>query len=440
MKTNLYRIGLWAEDKGLVGEKETFITGAIVCAASKPMGFGLEAPAGSGKTVAADLLLGDGDNIEGLVHSTSVYYKDAGSQTSFFRDADKINMSDIIFVRELQKDKSHDTVEAIKSITEGKSAGRRRVDVTDQDDMVKMDKIKARPVVYTLAIENDTKPDAELRRRFITMSTDVSKEQTGRVLSVKAKKRFDKLSGRVLTDDESDKVKKDYNSIRKMKFRVLNPFAEEFAQIMAEIAPDQKVRSMAEHFWDVMDGVTKLNYVEGRVAVGNDGLTLIANVQDLFQTLDVYKDAFMRDVYSIPPLGDIILRGFREAGKVEQSAKKSDLAQYTSELAAARWIDINHLRKSIKEQQKVVLAKNVVIQICKQLVDAGYLEDYKDGQTTLYQVQQEFREFENPDWSQLVEQAAQRVKEKYPDKFEQWYDMQWKSYQHPITGEEVKYG
>lgn len=439
MTTNLYQIGQWAKDQGLVGEREIFLTGAIIAVSGKPIGFGIEAPAGSGKTVVADLLFGDkdADGRQGLIKRDYIYFKDAGSATSFFYDADRINAARIVVFMELQKDKTDTTVEAIKSMTEGKFASRRVTDVTK--DAVKEQKIRPKTVAYTLAIENDTKPDAELRRRCITMATDVSKEQTGKVLDLKAALRFDYEASAILTDAERKSIYDDFNAILVTDFKVVNPFAQEFVKAVAKIAPDQKVRSMAEHFWNVMEGVTKLNYLEGRVAVGKDGRTLISNIQDLYQTLAIYKRAFIRDVYSIPPLGDIILKGFDDALNVEASKKDDvvgDLSKFglTGE-GGSRWIDVNHLRKAIKEKQKVVLAKNVVIQICRQLVDAGYLEDWKDGTTMKYQIQERLRDFDEPDKNKLIECASNLVKEKYPEKHEKWLQLQSQSYQDPITGE-----
>lgn len=454
MTTDLYQIGQWAEDKGLVGEKEIFLTGAIVAVSGKPIGFGIEAPAGSGKTVVADLLFGDksADGPEALVDRKNMYFKDAGTSTSFFYDADAINKARIVLFMELQKDKTDTTVEAIKSMTEGKFATRRVTDVTTKT--VKEQRIRPKTVAYTLAIENDTKPDPELRRRCITMATDVSKKQTKNVLRLKAQLRFDHESSRILTDGERKKIRDDFNSILQTNFKVINPFAETFIESVAAIAPDQKVRSMAEHFWNVMEGVTKLNYLDGRIEVGKDGTTLVSNVQDLFQTLAIYKNAFIRDIYSIPPLGDIILKGFDDVSSVQET-KKTDtggLEQYGIHdgISSSRWVDVNHLRKAIKEKQKVVLAKNVVIQICKQLVDAGYLEDWKDGSVIKYQIQEKFVEFDAPNWKHLVEEASVRMKERYPKEHDRWLAEQYKPYKHPIsgdligpsegTGEKIEYG
>lgn len=438
MKTNLYSIGQWYKNRGLVGETELALVQTVVATSGKYMGFGLEAPSGSGKSATMDLLVGRGDGEDtALIKSHHVYFKDAGSATSFFYEADKINAAKIIVFFELQKDKSDMTVEAIKSMTEGKAATRKVTSVA-KDDVLEQ-RILPKTVLYTLAIENDTKPDPELRRRCITMSTDVSKKQTANVLDIKAKARWDIDSISFLTAEEANTIRNDVNALLMLDYKVVNPFAEDFAKIVADISPDQKVRSMMEHFWDVMEGVAKVNSFD-RVMVDDNGPTVICDVQDLFQTLDIYKNSFLRDVYSIPPLGDIILKGFDDASVVEETKKgMNNLGNYgVVEQDNSQWVDINHLRKSIKEKQKVVLAKNVVIQICRQLVDAGYLEDWKDGTVIKYQVQEKFREFASPDATKLVESAFARVQKRYPKISERWYEQQKCEYQHPVTGEKVK--
>jgi ribosomal protein S8 len=434
---SLYDIGRWYENQGLVGEKSLALTQTIVAISGKPMGFGLEAPAGSGKSVTMDLLVGDEDTNSGLIDNKYIYFKDAGSETSFFRDAEAINKKRIIVFKELQKDKTHMTIEAIKSMTEGKNANRRVTDITK--DKVVNQQIEPKTVMYTLAIENDTKPDPELRRRCITMATDVSKEQTSEVLGIKSMLRWDKESIKIMEDNESEEIKRFVNDFLKMQFKVANPYAHIFAKTVEGVAPDQKVRSMIEHFYNVMEGVTKLNSAGGnRVVVEGD--KLICNIQDLYQTLDIYKQSFLRDVYSIPPLGDIILQGFNDVAKVDATDKgpsSSSLNQFISTATTGTWVDIEHLRKAIKAEQKVVLAKNVVIQICRQLVDAGYLEDWRDGQTTKYQIQEEYKEFGKIDAKEFIKEAATLVKKKYPQVFDRWRSMQETSYIHPIDGHSV---
>jgi hypothetical protein len=394
-----------------------------------------------------DLLVGDPNNdIPCLINKKHVYFKDAASATAQWYEADQIANKKLFVLKELQKDKSHDAVEMIKSMTEGKSARRKVTNIAHGtvDEQI----IKPMPVLFTYAIENNSaNPDAELQRRCITMCTDISKDQTGKVLKTKAKLRWDIESTKCLTDEEEKSIKADVNAIFSSNFGVLNPFAEIFAESIAEIAPDQKVRSMLEHFWDVMDGVVKINAASNPLFVlKGEKPYYIANIQDLFQTIDIYKDSFLRDVYSVPPMGDIVLQGFKDATAVQKTTKipkemkgNASLGAYVSELSMGDdWFEVQHVKKSIKEKQDIVLSTKVVRDICYQLVDAGYLEIDKNDKVPQFKMVDEMHEFMKPNPQELYNFAHKLVAEKYPQKLKQWSERQFVAYQHPVSGEYVQ--
>lgn len=433
----LYDIGRWYENRGLVGEKKLAIVMTAVAISGKPIGFGLEASSGSGKSATMDLLTGHEGQDDGLISEKYIYYKDAGSATSMYYDTEKINQAKIMVFAELQKDKSDNSVEAIKSMTEGKQAKRKVTDVTTDGVITQV--IDPKTVMYTLAIENDYKPDAELRRRCITMSNDISKHQTDLVLDMKAAQQWDKNASIIMTEQEADNIKRTVNSLLMQTFDVKNPFAKPFAKYIAEIAPDQKVRSTASHFWNVMNSITLLNSMDRIMTID----TVISNIQDLLMTLDVYSDSFVRDVYSIPALGDVVLQGFNDAAKVDATVKvsninKSTLAQFGADVEASGWYEVNHIRKAIKEKQNIVLAKNIVMTNCRLLVDVGYLEDDRESKVVKFQVQDKFKTFNDPNVEELINEAGKLMKEKYPEKYDEWLEMQYEPYKHPITGEMVQ--
>jgi len=443
MTTNLYKINQWYQHHGLVGEEKVALVQTIVAIANKPIGFGLIASSGSGKTATMDLLVGDPSaKIKPLINQDYVYFKDAASNTAQWYDIADINSKKLFVLKELQKDKSHDAVEMIKSMTEGKSARRKVTNITNGtvDEQV----INPMPVMFTYAIENNSaNPDAELQRRCITMNTDVSKRQTAKVLETKSMMRWDKRTTYILSEEEEKKIREDVNSLFTLKFGVLNPFAGEFAKAIAEIAPDQKVRSMMEHFWDILEGVAKINASsEPTFVFDNQKPFIIANIQDLYQTIDIYNDSFIRDVYSIPPMGDIVLNGYLDAGDVEQTKKAPkevkgnvSLGEYGIDLEESNvWYEIQHIKKTIKQKQDIVLSTKVVRDISYQLVDAGYLEIDKSEKVPKFRVVDKVKHYKMPNPQKLLEKASELVKNKYPQKFDEWYNKQKKPYQHPITG------
>lgn len=441
--TTLHDIGLWFKDKGLVGETINALTCAAALASRKQLGIGLLAAAGSGKTVVMDALVGDeGTADDALIQQKYVYFKDAASNTAIWYDQDKINKAKILVLKELQKDKGHDAIEMIKSLTEGKSARRKVTDVTTNG--VKEQKINPMPCFFSLAVENDTKTDTELSRRCITMNTDVSKDQTKKVLELKAMRKFNPRSHRVITDEKSNEIRSNYNYCFSQNFKVANPFAPAFAKIIGEIAPDQKARSMMEHFWDVMEGVAKINSLNQPFYVGEDAGTILATIQDLYQTLDIYLESFMRDLYGIPPMGDIVLQGFKDSTeelKSQTGTKKNsgNLGTFVgmSEDSDA-YFTVTEVREAIRRKQNVNLSTKVVLEICRQLVDAGYLADNRETKTLTFKVQDEFKKIAVPEPHKMLEAAAELVKSSYPEIFDKWYKYQHVPYTHPVDGHIVK--
>jgi hypothetical protein len=271
------------------------------------------------------------------------------------------------------------------------------------------------------------------------MGTDISQEQTTRVVVEKAKTRWDKESFKILTEGELIELKRHINKLIMFKPIIANPYAEPYSHIIAQFAPDQKVRSMSEHFWDLVEAVTKFR-------LGNNiqiGATLLSNVQDLLMALDIYKHAFIRDVYGVPPIGDSVLEAFTNSSKVELTEKpvKSTITSFIKETdssATGVWLSVNDIRSIIKQTKNIVLSAKVVFNICRQLVDAGYLEDIKDGTIFKFKVIDDIKELQDPNIKQLIDEASVKVKERYPDRFQEWLMLQSKPYIHPITGETVK--
>jgi hypothetical protein len=444
MKLNLYTIGQWAEDQGLVGEKETFLTGACALITWKPIGFGIISASGAGKSMTMDLLVGDGqDDRISLFDSSYFYFKDAGSATSFWYDVPYIKTKRAMVLKELQKDKSHDSVEMIKSITEGKSAVRKVTDVVN--DTVNEQSIPPMPVCFSLAVENEMKPDAELGRRCITVNTDVSKKQTENVLIKKAERLWDVKSNRIFTDEQEKSIRDLVRVACNTEVEVLNPFAPFYASEIAKIAPDQKTRSLMSHFWNVIEGVTKINHLNNPIYVKDGGKKpkILVNIQDMLQGMDIYLDNFVRDIHGIPPMGDIVLEGFRHAAldsQVQVGKKKSspNLSQYTDELPLSASYTINEVRSAIKKHQNVNLKTKTVRDICGQLVDAGYLEDDRSEKVVTYTTTDPFTKLKKPDFNEMLEAGATLVKEKYPEIYDEWYKKQLEPYVHPISGEVIE--
>lgn len=433
----LYDITKYYKHHGLVGEANIAIVMTLISILGKAIGFGIEASAGSGKTVMMNICYGLPEKDNGLIDQRHIYFKDGGSATSMAYDFEKINKAKILVLSELQKDQSHNSIETIKSLTEGKAANYKVTDVTKKEVVEK--KIEPLTVIYSLATENDTKPDTELKRRFITMSTDISQEQTNKVVVEKSKYRWDTESFKILTEDEQKELKRHVNKLILFKPKIANPYAEPYSHIITKFAPDQKVRSMSEHFWDLVEAITKFRLGKN-VQIG---ALLLSNIQDLLMALDIYKHSFIRDVYGVPPIGDSILEAFSNADKADL-VKKPTISTVTSFIketegnSSGMWLTINDIRKIIKDNKNIVLPNKIVFNVCRQLVDAGYLEDIREATVTKFKVIDEIKDLQEPDVDLLIQQAGDKVKEKFPDRYDEWLSLQKQPYIHPITGEEVK--
>lgn len=436
--TTLYDITKYAKDRGLVGEEKGFLICTSALLARKPIGVLIVSAAGSGKTVIMDKLVGD-EGLDGeaaLIDKDFLYFKDMASSTADFYDS-KINNAPIMVMKELQKDKSHNAIEMMKSLTEGKSARRKVTDVTIGD--IKEQVISAKCVFGSLAIENDHKPDAELQRRCITVTTDVSKEQTSKVLELKASMKYNPMSLRSLSDVEVEEIRASINALMKMRIKVVNPYAVEFAKLVAKIAPDQKARSMMEHFWDVMEGVVKINSLAGPIFVKGD--CIVANIQDLLMTMDIYMESFINDLHGIPPMGAIVLKGFKDAEEMLRDdtgkSMSSDLSKFSMDgsFKAKAWLTINQIRDAIRKKQNVNLKTKAVTDIVRQLIDAGYVEDNRESKTISYQMVEDFASTITIDNQAFIEEASALIKRDFPDVHDEWLEKQYAAYKHPVTGE-----
>ena len=115
MGTNLYSIGQWVKDKGLVGETESAIVATTILISGKPLGFGIESAAGAGKTELMNKIVGIEDKNDGLIDQKHIMFKEAGSEKSLFYSQEKMKGKKILVFTELQKDKGDTTQEIIKS-------------------------------------------------------------------------------------------------------------------------------------------------------------------------------------------------------------------------------------------------------------------------------------------------------------------------------------
>jgi len=373
---------------GLVGEENIAILQTL--GAINKLCFGIESLSGSGKSYTTDLLID-------LLPESSVYKMELSSNTAEMYQAQTINKAQIIYIPELQKamKSSPIVVEILKNVTEGKDASRQVRDVSTKSNKkytIKGDK----GVLFTLAIENEFKYDAEFARRVFILHTDISADQTDNILKYKASRRHANHSYQqkdlVQLRYQLQKHIEDCLSYSDIDYE--NPFAEYISEFIPRTI---RARSYDDYFFDLIEASSKF-YHNNRIK--DDGI-LFVNLEDIYTIHQLYWKQFVKTLLKIPLLGELALAIFNS---------------HSHESLTAEDIYIQ-LRK-----QNSSINYTVVNDTLERLVDAGLLEkdDYK-VRKPIYLKVQEIPNFEKQiDWQKCFEQGLHFMEENYKDLTHKW--------------------
>ena len=323
---SLFDLQNFAEKDGLVGEKETFILFTLASLIKMPVM--IYSFSGSGKTEVAK-------RWKKLIPSDMVYTLEMSSDTVITYDCAEINTKDFIFIPEFQLAMNSNNpivMEVVKKVTEGEDTNRR---VTNRGSKgIEKYSIKGSiGVVSTFAIENRTaKFDTETRRRIPILPTDISAEQTERVIDKIFSSDWD---NGVQGQDEVDKSELISNYLvhlikSDVKLgNILNPFMVSFTKMVPK---DIRGRSYARHLSNFMKSCVKF-HIKKRVSVKKGKRTYhLANISDVFNIYNLYWKNFVRGVLGIPMLGEEILKVFDYVEVISDTkpigVKKSSLNGY----------------------------------------------------------------------------------------------------------------
>lgn len=442
-KPTMKKIVDYYKHMGLVGEEKTAILQTLL--AIKRQHFGIEALSGSGKSASMDILANHnklGDSI--LLPKRKVYIMGLSSKTAAMYNQESINEADLIYVEELQKlGTSLEMTEFLKNLAEGKDVTR---DVRDQANRenLKLKINKGKGIMYTLALENTHKNDIEMKRRFITLSTDVSKTQTKNVISRKAQERFNRDALNVLEDKELLNLKShiseciEYGKSPNLKYE--NPFAEYISKFIP--MPDQKARSFCDHYFNLVEASCLFNH-KNRVSftTGNKRLTkhLLVNIEDIIVIQELYSDTFNRDIHGVPPLGMEILKVFDLIDYAKTIHVQKGLNEYNPTDNKKKWVTVADIHDALKEKFNIVLSHKVTKDTCDALYDAGYLIKNSGGANmSEYTISDKIADFKTSiDWIECLNEGINKIKDVFPDKYDEWIASQSKDnkiiWHHPIT-------
>lgn len=263
---------------GLVGEEQNAVLQTL--AAAHGMSFGIEGSSGSGKSYAVNLLME-------LLPKDRVYSMELSSRTAEMYNCDEINQARIIYIPELQKAIRGNpmALEVVKNLTEGRDAVRRvKAGAATLEQRIEGNK----SVIYTLATENLTKKDAELTRRFFTLYTDDSEEQTARIMEYLALGQF-----RTRTAEEKNtinNVRKHIETCMDLSADFVNPFA---AYSVADIPKTVEMRSKVKHYLNLVNASARFNY-HSRHCADNE---IYVSMEDVFNVNNFCNSSLLKGCF-----------------------------------------------------------------------------------------------------------------------------------------------
>lgn len=380
---------------GLIGEENNAILQTL--GAINQLSFGIESLSGSGKSYTVDFLMK-------LLPEEAVYKMELSSNTAEMYEAETINQAKIICIPELQKAMKSSNpivVEILKNITEGKDISRKvrnQKEKTNEHYTINGDK----GVIFTLAVENEFKYDAEFSRRVFILHTDISQKQTDDILRYKALKRHAKAVSETYLSQEEIKGLEEHigNCLYFPSAEFENPFADYIVEFMPRTI---RARSYDDYFFDLVDACTKFNH-ENRVQ--KDGVVFV-ELEDVYTVHKLYWKQFVKSLQNIPLLGEACLN--------EIGGSVDDVAEDGSKSLSA-----DDVYTSLKRDYQTV-TYYVVEQTLNRLVDGGFLEmdDFKSKKPR-YSLLEKPKFSQDFDWQRCFEIGYQFMKENYPSVVDLW--------------------
>lgn len=442
----LSHVSDWYASKGLVGEKKIAILQTLLAIKKQP--FGIESLSGAGKSATMDLLANHrlhGDDC--LLPVESVYIMGVSSKTAQMYNQKAINNAKTIYIEELQK-AGNDLIitEMLKNLAEGKDFTREVTNMS-QYNVIQQKIHKGIGLMYTLALENQHKNDEEMKRRFVVLTTDVSKEQTQKVVARKAAERFAKERLNHLTEEDETVLKNHVKACLNMTSLVYqNPFAEALSTFMP--TPDQKVRSFVGHYFNVVDAVALYHYKDRVMKDTPDGKTSIyVTIQDVYLANHLYADYFTMDIHSIPPLGRQVLEAFNKLDYTNtvaaaQAKARTQLTDfYDSEGVVHEWATVTDIHNFLKNEMKVVLKHGITKNVCNELYEAGYLD--RDTATQrgqpLYRIADKVDSLDRMiDWKKVWVDGLALMAHHRPEEYDSWLKTNRLGFSNPLGGERLE--
>ena len=361
--------------------------------------FVIKAYSGTGKTVIMDAIFS-------LLPEEFYYVLEHLSETAVWYDAEKINRARFIAIPEAQK-LPEPVIEVVKTWGDGRSAYRKRTDVTIGDTVET--EIYPKYVFMCVAVENTKGAsyfDAELERRCMIMHTNPTVEQTERVLKHKLMDSAVPKSKLTTMSEEDIERLKDH-MLKAVIERddedaliIKNPCAPFLFEAIPSAFPVS--RSKVQYLLKLINAVARI-YPDEIIKVEKDGTQYgLVTPKHNWLGLRIYLNSFVSECLHMPSHGTDILKLFPNT-RIDRFG----------------FADGDTIRMSTNEIKKAAKAAGLpftkIEPILGALVMTGFLEMDEDKGKKLYY---KSPLFEDPvakiNWSDLIEETKKFMAKNWP--------------------------
>ena len=352
--------------------------------------FVIKAYSGTGKTVIMDAIFS-------LLPEEFYYVLEHLSETAVWYDAEKINRARFIAIPEAQK-LPEPVIEVVKTWGDGRSAYRKRTDVTIGDTVET--EIYPKYVFMCVAVENTKGAsyfDAELERRCMIMHTNPTVEQTERVLKHKLMDSAVPKSKLTTMSEEDIERLKDH-MLKAVIERddedaliIKNPCAPFLFEAIPSAFPVS--RSKVQYLLKLINAVARF-YPDEIIKVEKDGTQYgLVTPKHNWLGLRIYLNSFVSECLHMPSHGTDILKLFPNT-RIDRFG----------------FADGDTIRMSTNEIKKAAKAAGLpftkIEPILGALVMTGFLEMDEDKGKKLYYKSPLFEEpVAKINWSDLIEET-----------------------------------
>ena len=389
--------------------------------------FVIKAYSGTGKTVIMDAIFS-------LLPEEFYYVLEHLSETAVWYDAEKINRARFIAIPEAQK-LPEPVIEVVKTWGDGRSAFRKRTDVTVGDTVETQ--IYPKYVFMCVAVENTKGAsyfDAELERRCMIMHTNPTVKQTERVVRHKLMdSAVPKTTLTTMSEEEIEGLKK--HVLQAVVDRddeealvIKNPCAPFLFEAIPSAFPVS--RSKVQYLLKVINAVARF-YPDEILKVEKDGTQYgLVTPKHNWLGLRIYLNSFVSECLHMPSHGTDILKLFPDT-RIDRFG----------------FADGDTIRMSNNEIKKAAKAAGLpftkIEPILGALVMTGFLEMDEDKGKKLYYKSPLFEEpVAKINWSDLIEETKKFMAKNWPSVAVEYGGRFCSDIQivDPFTGDNIKLG